>query len=222
MKLYVYQTIKHSIYEQKLTPGQKLIEQQISEALSISRTPIRQAFQQLQEEGFLTISPNKGAQVIDPTSKEIAEAFIYRSHLERMATKDIINWITSNDINKLIKLVHTEQETYRNKDFLGYIETNKNFHFTLIKGCDNRFLKNDCIKIINQTHIYLALYDHFYQVNRQKKDIRGPKEHQMLINFLIRNDYDSFSKLLNKHITSTIEEYTARMKKVHHASDLFQ
>ncbi|MUK87776.1 GntR family transcriptional regulator [Ornithinibacillus sp. L9] len=222
MKEYVYQTVKAAIYKQKLAPGQKLVENEISESLSISRTPIRQAFSKLQEEGFLTISPNKGAHVINPTVDEISEAFTHRKQLELLASNNIMEWITTDDIAKLKELNQLEKESYQQSDFLAYMDMNKAFHSTLIEGCNNRFLKNNTIKMINQTHIYLALYDHFYHnISHQKKDTRGSNEHQMLVNYLIHQDQSSFSSLLATHISTTIDEYKTRVKSFHQARDLF-
>ncbi|SFA83607.1 DNA-binding transcriptional regulator, GntR family [Lentibacillus halodurans] len=220
IKAYVYQTLKNAIYEQKLLPGQKLIENDISNSLSISRTPIRQAFAQLQKEGFLTLLPYKGAQVINPSEDEIDEAFIHRKQLELLATQTIMTIITPNDIARLNELVQLERETYKQKDLVTYIEVNKEFHYILIKGCNNRFLKNHTLNMINQTHIYLALYDHFYHIN-EKKDIRGPNEHQMLIEFLEQKEMKGFSQLLDKHISTTIDEYKGRINQFHQPSDLF-
>ncbi|WP_052345730.1 GntR family transcriptional regulator [Paucisalibacillus sp. EB02] len=217
MKEHVYQTIKHAIYEQKLAPGQKLVENDISESLSISRTPIRQAFAKLEDEGFITILPNKGAQVVNPSVDEIAEAFIHRQQLEGLATANIMAWITAEEIAELQALIKAEQTSHQQKDFLAYIHINIRFHSILIQGCNNRFLKYNTEKMINQTHIYLALYDHFYQ----KKDTRGPEEHQMLVNYLVEKNQALFSSLLAKHITGTIDEYKSRVKKFHQAGELF-
>lgn len=220
MKEYVYQTLKNAIYEQKLIPGQKMIENDISNSLSISRTPIRQAFAQLQEDGFLTILPNKGAQVINPTIDEIREAFTHREQLELLATKNILKTISVDDIHRLSELIKLENETYKQKDFLGYIEVNKEFHYILIKGCGNRFLKNHTLKMINQTHIYLALYDHFYHIDK-KEYIRSSNEHQMLITFIKEKEIEAFSQLLAEHISTATEEYESRVNRFHQASDLF-
>ncbi|WP_010530116.1 GntR family transcriptional regulator [Lentibacillus jeotgali] len=220
MKEYVYQTLKYAIYEQKLVPGQKMVEHDISSSLSISRTPIRQAFTQLQEEGFLTILPNKGAQVINPTIEEITEAFTHRKNLELLATSNIMQAISTNNIHRLSELVKLEKESYQQKDLLGYTEVNKEFHYTLLKGCRNRFLKNHTLKMINQTHIYLALYDHFFHID-EKENIRSSNEHQMLITLIKEKEIEAFSQLLAKHISTATEEYKSRVSRFHQASDLF-
>ncbi|SEP78740.1 DNA-binding transcriptional regulator, GntR family [Virgibacillus subterraneus] len=219
MAQYVYEKLKAGILSQKLNPGQKLIENDISDTLGVSRTPIRNAFSKLQEEGIVTILPNKGAHVINPAIEEIIEAFTFRKHLELIATEHIMERIEEKDIEKLKELIHEEIETYDQKDLAGYIDINTQFHKILVNISDNRFLKEQAKKMIHQTHIYLILYDQFYVVN--KKDSRGPKEHQEIVNLIESRDADAFKLLLDKHISSTIEEYRTRVNTYQQASDLF-
>lgn len=219
MGQYVYQKLKNGIIERKLAPGQKLVENDISTSLSVSRTPIRQALTRLQKEGFITIIPHRGAQVINPTIDEITEAFTHRKQLELFATKDIMENTKQKDIDELKRLILEESETFIQKDLVQYIHVNTQFHITLMSRCDNRFLKDNTLKMINQTHIYLALYDHFYKIN--EKSTRGPNEHQLMVEFIEKGDADAFTSLLDKHISSTIEEYQTRVKRFHHTSELF-
>lgn len=217
---YVYESLKSAIYEQKLVPGQKLVENDISNSLSISRTPIRHAFSRLKEEGFLTILPNRGAMVINPSVDEIADAFIHRKQLELLASEKIMESISADDITRLKDLIQLEKETHTQKNLVNYIKVNKEFHYLLINSCNNRFLINHAKKMIDQTHIYLALYDRFYFIP-EKKDIRGPNEHQMLIKYIEQNKAEAFFSLLATHITSAIDEYKNRVQHFHQAKDLF-
>ncbi len=219
MSQFVYQKLKTGIIERKLAPGQKLVENDISNSLSVSRTPIRQAFSKLQKEGFITIIPNRGAQVINPTIDEITDAFTHRKQLELLATMDIMEKIKQEDIDNLNILIQEEAEAFVKKDLVQYIHVNTKFHITLMGGCTNRFLKENAVKMINQTHIYLILYDHFYKID--EKNTRGSNEHKLMVNVIEKGDTGAFITLLDKHISSTIEEYKTRVKRFHHTSELF-
>ena len=58
-----YQYIKEKIYTRQWLPQTRITELSLSKELNISRTPIRQAFQKLQREGYLEVEANKGARV---------------------------------------------------------------------------------------------------------------------------------------------------------------
>ena len=216
---YVYLKLKEGILSQKLSPGQKLIETEISETLGASRTPIRSALNKLAKEGIVTILPNKGAHVINPTIEEITEAFIFRKQLELYATEEIMEKIQEEDINKLKMLVEKEFESYEERDLAKYIETNTEFHKTLVSTSDNRFLKEHTHQMIHQTHIYLILFDNFDAV---KRELRSTKEHTELIHLLEKRDADAFHQLLDEHISKGIEEYKGRINPYRNVSDLFQ
>lgn len=219
MSEYVYKKLKEGILSQKLYPGQKLIETDISDTLGVSRTPIRNAFVKLEEEGIVTILPNKGAHVINPTIEEITEAFTFRKHLELIATEEIMEKIEEEDIKTLKVLIDKEIESYKQKDLATYIEINTQFHKTLVNISENRFLKEQTQKMIHQTHIYLILFDQFYAVS--KKESRSSREHQEIVNLIENKEAEAFKLLLDKHISRTIEEYRTRISTYQQASDLF-
>ena len=59
----ILETIRESILKGQLKPGEKVAEPELAERFGISRTPIREAFRQLESEGYLTVIPRKGAVV---------------------------------------------------------------------------------------------------------------------------------------------------------------
>lgn len=216
---YVYETLKNAILSRQITPGQKLLESEISDVLGISRTPVRHAILELQKEGMVTIYPNKGAYVINPTIEEITEAFTHRKQLELIATENIMERITDRDIETLKLLTKNEIEAFEEKSLSKYIEINTNFHETLVNLSENRYLREHAKQMIQQTHIFLILYDHFYSVDTNKN--RGPGEHQRMIEFIEKKDEKAFRELLEKHIVSTIDEYKNRINVYKKPSDLF-
>jgi DNA-binding GntR family transcriptional regulator len=69
----IVEFIKDAILSGKLAPGERVPEQEIAESFGISRTPIREAFRQLESEGFITVVPRKGAVVSAITAKDVAD-----------------------------------------------------------------------------------------------------------------------------------------------------
>ena len=56
----ILETIREAILKGDLKPGEKVAEPELAERFGISRTPIREAFRQLESEGYLTVIPRKG------------------------------------------------------------------------------------------------------------------------------------------------------------------
>lgn len=68
-------------------PGVRLRERELSEALNVSRVPVREALQQLEAEGFVVTSPRRGATVKQITLKDVNELFDLRLSLEVLAAR---------------------------------------------------------------------------------------------------------------------------------------
>jgi len=73
LREHIVDFIKDSVVSGRLKPGERVPEQEIAENFGISRTPIREAFRQLESEGFITVTPRKGAVVSPITDKDVAD-----------------------------------------------------------------------------------------------------------------------------------------------------
>jgi DNA-binding GntR family transcriptional regulator len=77
--------IETAIVNGDLAPATLLRQEQLSEELGVSRTPVREALQHLAATGLVTIEPNRGARVRMPSREEIKERWLIRSELEALA-----------------------------------------------------------------------------------------------------------------------------------------
>ena len=110
-----YEKIKDALCQRKFGPGTKLLEQSLSTALKMSRTPIRQALKRLAQEGYVEIVPNRGAFVAQPDITDIRELYDVRIELEIFALRLGIEAFTEEDFRFLEELI--EQEVYQKKLF---------------------------------------------------------------------------------------------------------
>jgi DNA-binding GntR family transcriptional regulator len=77
-----YEALSLAIREGEHAPGARLKEVELAEQLGMSRTPIREAFRQLERDGVVTIVPNRGAIVRELTAEEIEDVYALRAVLE--------------------------------------------------------------------------------------------------------------------------------------------
>jgi DNA-binding GntR family transcriptional regulator len=87
LKEKVYTTIKKRILNFELKPGEKIFETEIADDLGVSRTPLREAFNKLEQEGLIKTLPNKGYFVSNVTVTEIEELYEIREALEVLAIR---------------------------------------------------------------------------------------------------------------------------------------
>ncbi|MYL54782.1 FCD domain-containing protein [Pontibacillus yanchengensis] len=200
---HVYQSLKEAILFRRIAPGTQLIEKTISEQLNVSRTPIRNGVKKLEQEGLVTVIPNRGAFVVQPTLEEIHQAFLMRKELESMAGRMAITMITSEDLTKMKELIQEEKETYENNDIMDYIHVNKAFHMFLAEKSGNAFLVDYMERILDQINVYLMLYDVFYDVNMMQS--KRFVEHEQIVEALDKQDIDRLLHLIDRHMHESLD-----------------
>lgn len=84
---YAYETIRAGILLQRWHPGDPLSEQQLAEELRISRTPVRQALQQLEREGFVLVLPSRGTFVAELSLDDVRDVYELRETIEAQVAR---------------------------------------------------------------------------------------------------------------------------------------
>ncbi|MFA1822610.1 GntR family transcriptional regulator [Virgibacillus oceani] len=202
IKMYIYNTLKESILTRKLPPGKQLVENTISEKLKVSRTPIRNAINLLSTEGLVELVPNKGAFVINPTYDEIIQAYTLRKELELMATELAISHLDEEDFKDMENIIKGEKTALYKKDLKNYLKANQDFHLLIIRKCGNKFLIEFIEKLINQTSIYLILFDTFFDENSPQP--YGYREHMEIVQLLRQKDIIKIREGIIKHYDNAI------------------
>ncbi len=197
---YVYSKLKNAIFKRNIRPDTRLVESKIAEQLGVSRTPVRGAIKKLAHDGFVKLSNNKGASIVKPTVQEINDTFAVRVHLEKLATAEAIKNITDQDISKLEGLLSKEITTFKKRDIGIYYNLNFDFHILIAELSKNQVLKEYLANIINRSHIYLILYENFYQLEQNP----SYDEHKEIIDALINRNAKSCETALENHFKTTL------------------
>ena len=88
LKQLVYEKLQQMIIRGELKPGERLTEEDLSQAMNISRAPIREALNMLERDGFTKIIPRKGAIVAEVSVKDSLDIWKCRLALEPFAAKE--------------------------------------------------------------------------------------------------------------------------------------
>lgn len=132
--------IKDAVVSGRLKPGERVPEQEIAESFGISRTPIREAFRQLESEGFISVTPRKGAVVSPITDQDVREFYAIKSLLEGFAAKTACVKLTQKDIKKLESLNSQMERCAEKVDVKGFFKLDNQFHDTFLRSCGNEKL----------------------------------------------------------------------------------
>lgn len=133
----VYQRIKQDIIICALAPGQVLNEGELAEQLDVSKTPIREALTQLQQDNLVELIPRKGYLVTTLTLRDIHEIFELRLILERAATVLAVDHITDAEIDALERHLEVGYNPDDHSTLYPYIQSNKDFHMEIAQATHN-------------------------------------------------------------------------------------
>jgi DNA-binding GntR family transcriptional regulator len=98
----VCQHIREQILSGELPPGSRLVETEIAAELGVSRTPLREAFRELESEGLIVYTRHQGVQVASLQLKDMEEIYEIRRVLEGLAARLAATRRTDQDIEAML------------------------------------------------------------------------------------------------------------------------
>lgn len=142
----ILETIRDAILKGTLKPGERVSEPDLAERFGISRTPIREAFRQLESEGYLQVIPRKGAVVASLSERDIEEFYAIKIILEGFAARMAAENLTDKDIERLEIINERLQKIAEDGDVKTFFRVHNEFHEVFIKAAGNEKL----YEMINQ------------------------------------------------------------------------
>ena len=152
----IYKKIRDDITFGKVLPGERLIEEQLSEKFKISRTPVREALRQLESEGLITFERNRGITIAKLSIKQVKEIYAVRCLLECYATRLTAERITEKDLSDLRDLQAALTLATKKLDLRKWIHNNMLFHDLLCERSGNQNL----IQVLNTLKRRIYRYQH--------------------------------------------------------------
>ncbi len=131
----VYDYVRQGILHGRLAAGTFLEEEQVSMAVGVSRTPVREAFQQLQGERLLDLLPRRGAMVRLVTAQELLEVLETRLMIETHAVRTLCRSRLSLPDGMRAALARMQQQ--RDADIPTHVQFNTAFHAALVEAAGN-------------------------------------------------------------------------------------
>ena len=125
---HVFENLKQAIVRGEMTPGSRIVESRIADALGISRTPVREAIHKLEREGLLRRLPRGGFTVMSLSREDIEETFGIRSALESYAARLAALRHKEDELLPLEEKVKEYQRCLDNRDLNPLPEINTEFH----------------------------------------------------------------------------------------------
>lgn len=208
----VYDLLRERVLTGEIAPKERLIETAIARALSISRTPVREAFRRLEQDGLVERLPQGGIRALALTVQAVEEAFGVRAVLEAYAGELACDLISNEQLDQLHNLTGRAaeyMEDVRSGDAVAQTELaklNKKFHDIIVAAAGNRVLLNQIAGLDDL--IFRA------RLLALKVDaVSAWRDHQQIIKQLRAGRKAALTELLQQHIHRSAEAAVKAIKE---------
>lgn len=191
----VFKSLEKAILSGEFLPGAALTEQSLSDELGVSRTPVREALRQLELEGLVKNVPNKGAEVVGISEKDVDDIYTIRVHIEGLAARWAAENITDGDIEKLRDTLEL-QEFYASKGDSDRVKSlDSTFHDAVYKASASNPLR----QILSQLHNYIQR-SRGLSIQSEGRAVAAVEEHRKIFEAIASHNGDKAEKEAQAHI----------------------
>ncbi|MCF6246429.1 MAG: GntR family transcriptional regulator [Desulfobacula sp.] len=206
---FAYKAIINLILGNHFKPGDFLFETELAASLGLSRTPVRHALGQLVAEGFLDKKKKKGCFIPLPSPEDARHVFYARENIEGLTAASAARHATETDIDHLYLLIGKEKKVANpgsQKAKLEYVTINENFHLSIAKISQNKYLEQYCRHIFWRSHTYIFFFDKYYTELDSSGQKTGPKQHSAIVSAIDNRNQEKAGNLMRQHVRITFEQ----------------
>ncbi|MEG0750631.1 MAG: GntR family transcriptional regulator [Oscillospiraceae bacterium] len=198
IKEQVYDILKQAILDGTYLPRQRLQEPFLAATLGVSRSPIREALQQLVGDGLLINVPNKGVYVKEFTKRDMEEIFDLRFILECLSlsrsAKNLSPELREDFVSIRVKIAHVGTA----HNMKHYIELDNELHQLIVRLAGNELLSsiyNNYLQLITPYRTFALLDKHRYD--------DSITEHLAIIDSILSGNIDNAIAINSDHLINT-------------------
>lgn len=190
----ISERIAQAIAQHKLPPGSRLVEAQLVEAFDANRNHVQAALQRLALQHIVSIQPNRGAMVAQPTAQEAREVFVARRAIERAIVEQISPQAIAQHDAEITAHLACEKEAAKGEDRQVIVRELCRFHILLAEVSGNTVLLEILKNLMTRSSLIVALY--------QRNDTPSCQadEHAQIINALAKGEQQKAADLMLEHL----------------------
>ncbi len=196
----VFNKLRDDILSGRYADHEELKEVAIGEEMGVSRTPVREAFRQLELEGLLQIIPNKGAYVTGITVQDVKDIYMIRSRLEGLCARWATEHITDTQMREMEENVYLAEFHAQKGQLEQLAELDNRFHEIMYEACASKILE----------HLLKDLHQYVLRVRKKTlakadRGLKSNEEHKKIMEAIKAGDGDCAEKLANCHMINAYQ-----------------
>ncbi len=199
--------LRQMLVENRITPGAKLNERELSEELNVSRTPLREAIKMLAAEGLVELLPNRGAIAVELSEADVLNTFEVMAGLEAQSGELAAQRITDTELAE-IKAMHYEMlAAWTRRDLPAYYRLNAAIHSAINAAAKNPVLT----ATYNQVNARLQAL-RFRSNQDEEKWSAAVKEHEQMVVALSARDPAAMRAVMATHLAHKLNTVISQLR----------
>lgn len=193
----IYTEIRDKIIAGEYKTGDNLVELKLAEEYGVSRTPIREALLQLEQEGLVRYEPNRGVVVLGISNQDIQDIYVIRRLIEGVAAYWAASRATPEELESIAEVVDLIEFYTGKGDVERITELDARLHNLILEASKSRPLKQA-----------MGGFMHYIQRARSKS-LKVPgrlekslQEHKAILAALLARDPEKAQEAMNQHVAN--------------------
>lgn len=203
----VYEALKGMAVSYSFKPGERVNEGDVAKLLGVSRTPLREALNRLNTEGFLRFVPGRGFYCRELDPNDILDLYQLRMAIEVAAVRLAIKRVTKEELDSLRSFLEATGPDPGDRSPIELVELDETFHNRLMQMSRNAEMKR-VLQNVNERIRFVRWIDLDSQ-HRKSTQV----EHRKVLDALEAGDEPACIRLLETHISRRLDEITTAIKE---------
>ncbi len=210
----IRRTLEDEVLHGRLLPGQRIDENGLAERFEVSRTPVREALQQLAASGLIELRGRQGAIISQLSVSDLLDAFQVVAELEGFCARLAARRMSRSQHQELRDLHALCISEVEKDDPLGFYDANKQFHELIYTGSNNRFLQEE----IRRIRLLVAPYRRVitFQPGRMRESL---DEHAEVMEAIFQGDGERADAAMRDHVSLLGDRFTDFVSVLQHNSE---
>lgn len=206
---YIYRILRDNILNLSLPPGAAISEPEIAQVLSVSRTPVREAFIRLAEDKLLCIQPQRGTTVTLLDINLINESVFMRETLETaVLTQACQNFPSTELMNLEINLLTQKTLIENHFEPLRFHQLDNDFHARIFSGCNHHY-SWEFLNRLNSHHRRLRMLE----MHNEMYLAQILEQHYLIFEAIKNKDDSVISRIVHDHLYNFLPNLEILQKK---------
>ena len=193
--LRAYREIRRRILDNDMPPNAQYLEQELADALGMSRTPVREALIRLSDERLVEVRPRHGARVLPVSVDDMREIYELLTELEALAARNVADrGLNRDEIRLLEDAVADMDAALERDDLMAWAQNDEIFHTRLVNLANNS----------RMTQIVTTFRDQAYRARMQTlklrpKPVDSNRDHANVVEAIRKRDGETAASIHRRH-----------------------